>query len=255
VLTRSHSPTPGLSDRRVAIAEAAIACFNRRGIAETSFGDIAATSGLARSTVYREFRGKAEVLAFLHQMTLRSIELSISKRVTVPLLRDYQAVVEAGARGLLDALSWATFTSGYLVHWPGQAQAYLLNPEPWGVIEQVSGYAAECARRAGATDDPADAARDLVTSLLTRACDSLRSEGAWPGDFPSWPDWVALDSRGFVKVLKLSKSRRPEPMPLPREYFHIEALGLDGLLTAASAATVPARLPGAGPPTRHPDSE
>lgn len=50
---------------RTAILDAAAACVERQGVRRTTMGDIAATGGVAKATLYNHFRTKDDVLAAL----------------------------------------------------------------------------------------------------------------------------------------------------------------------------------------------
>jgi AcrR family transcriptional regulator len=48
--------------RRVQIAEAAVRCFGRTGLKQTSIADIIAESGLSAGSIYAHYRNKAELV-------------------------------------------------------------------------------------------------------------------------------------------------------------------------------------------------
>ncbi|BCJ55313.1 hypothetical protein Asp14428_67880 [Actinoplanes sp. NBRC 14428] len=60
-------PVPRLTDarrdlRRTQIIEAAVRCFSRRGLDQTSIADITAESGLSAGSIYAHYRNKADLL-------------------------------------------------------------------------------------------------------------------------------------------------------------------------------------------------
>jgi AcrR family transcriptional regulator len=73
-----------------AIVEAALACFDKRGIAHTTLDEIAAAAGVTKGAVYHHFGGKREIL---HEIRMR---------VSVPLLD--KADTALLAQGSLPAL-------------------------------------------------------------------------------------------------------------------------------------------------------
>lgn len=56
--------------KREAVLRAAASAFNRRGYANTSLDDIAATLGVSKPTLYQYFSGKQEILYRCHQLAL-----------------------------------------------------------------------------------------------------------------------------------------------------------------------------------------
>ncbi|NJP90924.1 TetR family transcriptional regulator [Nonomuraea sp. FMUSA5-5] len=48
--------------RRAQIADAAVRCFGRNGLAQTSIADITAESGLSAGSIYAHYRNKAELV-------------------------------------------------------------------------------------------------------------------------------------------------------------------------------------------------
>src|SRR5438309_1200529 len=51
-------------DRRTRIAEAALRCFARDGVANTSMADVIKESGLSNGAIYSHFESKADLLRF-----------------------------------------------------------------------------------------------------------------------------------------------------------------------------------------------
>ena len=58
---------------REAIVEAALGCFDRRGIAHTTLDEIAAAAGVTQGAVYHHFSGKAEILRTIRDCVTVSI--------------------------------------------------------------------------------------------------------------------------------------------------------------------------------------
>jgi AcrR family transcriptional regulator len=56
--------------KREAVLRAAASAFNRRGYANTSLDDIAATLGVSKPTLYQYFSSKQEILYRCHQLAL-----------------------------------------------------------------------------------------------------------------------------------------------------------------------------------------
>jgi AcrR family transcriptional regulator len=56
--------------KREAVLRAAASAFNRRGYANTSLNDIAATLGVSKPTLYQYFSSKQEILYRCHQLAL-----------------------------------------------------------------------------------------------------------------------------------------------------------------------------------------
>jgi AcrR family transcriptional regulator len=56
--------------KREAVLRAAASAFNRRGYANTSLNDIAATLGVSKPTLYQYFNSKQEILYRCHQLAL-----------------------------------------------------------------------------------------------------------------------------------------------------------------------------------------
>lgn len=57
------------NQQKTAIAEAAIRCFRKQGYHSVSVQDICDEAGIVRSTFYRMFSGKKEIVAFLMENT------------------------------------------------------------------------------------------------------------------------------------------------------------------------------------------
>jgi len=83
---------------RDAIVEAALACFDARGIAQATLDQIAAKAGVTKGAVYHHFRGKG---AILHE---------IRERVSLPLLdtADTTLLAEGGRPALARLESFLT---------------------------------------------------------------------------------------------------------------------------------------------------
>ena len=78
---------------RGAIVEAALACFDARGIAQATLDQIAARAGVTKGAVYHHFRGKGEIL---HE---------IRESVSLPLLDTADTTLLArGARPALERI-------------------------------------------------------------------------------------------------------------------------------------------------------
>lgn len=58
---------------RTAILDAAAACVERQGVRRTTMGDIAATGGVAKATLYNHFRTKDDVLAALVEVRITAL--------------------------------------------------------------------------------------------------------------------------------------------------------------------------------------
>lgn len=56
--------------RRELIAEAAMRCFRRGGLPDTSMADIISESGLSAGSIYSHFRGKEELIRLVVEVTL-----------------------------------------------------------------------------------------------------------------------------------------------------------------------------------------
>jgi AcrR family transcriptional regulator len=67
------------ADRRHAILEAAVACFDRRGLHATTTDDIAAEAGLSAGALYRYFDGKEAIVeAIAAERHARELELLLA---------------------------------------------------------------------------------------------------------------------------------------------------------------------------------
>lgn len=78
---------------RSAIVDAALACFDRHGIAQTTLDQIAAAAGVTKGAIYWHFSGKREILH------------TIREGVSLPLLdRADVALLHGGERPALDRI-------------------------------------------------------------------------------------------------------------------------------------------------------
>ena len=94
---------------RDAIVEAALACFDVRGIAQATLDQIAAKAGVTKGAVYHHFRGKG---AILHE---------IRERVSLPLLDTADTtLLAAGGRPALGRLE--SFLTGIIDNLEGCAR-------------------------------------------------------------------------------------------------------------------------------------
>lgn len=71
---RSASPRPTDARSRVAVADIAVALFHAQGYEATSTTQIAAAAGVSRSTFFRQFRSKDDVIFADHDELLEQID-------------------------------------------------------------------------------------------------------------------------------------------------------------------------------------
>lgn len=93
---QGQSPTPGTTKER--LAAAAFALFDERGYDSTTVDDIAERAGVGRTTFFRTFRTKDDVIFPDHEAVLAGIELRLATSTPATAV---VAVTEA-ARSVLD---------------------------------------------------------------------------------------------------------------------------------------------------------
>jgi AcrR family transcriptional regulator len=80
-----NRPTGRARPRRAAIVTAAAELFDERGYHQTSMEDIAAAAGIRKASVYHYFRGKEELLFWLHEEFVERLMERQEARRTVPM--------------------------------------------------------------------------------------------------------------------------------------------------------------------------
>jgi AcrR family transcriptional regulator len=202
--------------RRDEIVRAAIACFLRDGVENASLASIATEAEMARSSLYREFSNTDELLRYLHDLTLLFVEAAVARRVRGAQSVGYRGLVQAGARGLFEGLSYSPWTGEYLVSQPGKAMAYVLLPDEGGLIDRFGRYCGACGERVGGRE-AGPAGIKLVTTLLTVACLELTTTGTWPGDLPQWPTWIDTAVDTFLATTGIDPDHKGpiESVPMP----------------------------------------
>lgn len=149
------------------VFDAAIELFMTRGYTDVSFGDIAAAVGLARSSLYRYFPSKADILTRwfrteLEARIVRSGELLGGHGDPVTLLHGW---VE-------DLLDYATLPEHDLMASMTQVEPDLAaeaRRELFGVHSRLLAPLSATLQRAGVADDAVAATSELVNGLVLSA--------------------------------------------------------------------------------------
>jgi AcrR family transcriptional regulator len=124
------APVPGPGDRgstsqRVRLADAALLCIARQGIAKTTLDDVARTAGCSRATVYRVFPGGKDGL--------------ISAVVDTEVARFFSALaLRMGAALDLEDVLVAGMTEAAILITGHPGLSYLLEHEPDVVLPQLT---------------------------------------------------------------------------------------------------------------------
>lgn len=79
------SATP---DRRSQILGAAMACFARKGLHQTTMQDISEQAGISVGLIYRYFESKEQVIATMAEEHLATVERKLAEARSVPRLGD-----------------------------------------------------------------------------------------------------------------------------------------------------------------------
>src|SRR5947209_2178106 len=80
-----HSPDP-VTDRREQILAAAMNCFAKRGIHQTSMHDISAEAGISVGLIYRYFENKEAVISAMADRHKREIQEMLERARQAPTL-------------------------------------------------------------------------------------------------------------------------------------------------------------------------
>lgn len=133
-------PVP-LSERRIRIVDATLACLARSGIAKTTVDDIARAAGVSRATVYREFPGGRE------QLLAAVVDTEVARLFSALGVRLGEAgnLAEALVGGIVEASTRIRRHAAlaYLVeHEPGTVLGHLAFDESERLFSTVSRFTA-----------------------------------------------------------------------------------------------------------------
>ena len=163
-----------LQEQRV--FDTAIELFSNRGYANVSFADIAEAVGLARSSLYRYFPGKADIVA-------RWFRLEVAERVA---RADELLSRDGDPGGLIDAwvedqLDYATCPEHALMASMAEVEPALsaeARAEMFGVHSRLLAPLSAALARAGVADEALTATSELVNGLVLSAARFEAAHGA-----------------------------------------------------------------------------
>lgn len=173
---------------RGAIVEAALACFDRHGIAHTTLEQIAAEAGVTKGAVYWHFRGKREILR------------AIREELSLPLLdRADCTLLNSGERAPLERI--ARFLEGMLETIETDARTR----RALTVMQYKCEYADELAQEL----DDMNRNNDRLMKALEQTYQAARKAGALTAALT--PRLAALDTlaflAGLVRISLLDRTR------------------------------------------------
>jgi TetR/AcrR family acrAB operon transcriptional repressor len=173
---------------RGAIVEAALACFDRHGIAHTTLEQIAAEASVTKGAVYWHFRGKREILR------------AIREELSLPLLdRADCTLLNSGERAPLERI--ARFLEGMLETIETDARTR----RALTVMQYKCEYADELAQEL----DDMNRNNDRLMKALEQTYQAARKAGALTAALT--PRLAALDTlaflAGLVRISLLDRTR------------------------------------------------
>src|SRR5207245_2311249 len=88
-----------VESNEVRLLAAAIRCFEKHGVSQTSIDDIARDAGLSRPTAYRVFRSRGELLQRVAQDRSARLETKMK-----PLMQRYRSFEQALVHGVMASM-------------------------------------------------------------------------------------------------------------------------------------------------------
>jgi len=181
-----------------ALASAYLDLAEERGdLRSVSFSEVCVRAGVARSSAYKQFpSGNDDLIeCYIQPWTVGALSDAVKSSIHMVIhvvsegRWSYRAVLEAGTRGFLAALTQAPYTGRYLRLHPLEALRFLLDDSTNGLVQALTSQMTECTLGLGVVLRE-DQARSFVVRTLRRSLRHLGETGVWPSGYPEWPDWI-----------------------------------------------------------------